>query len=256
MAMLIYSAITSLDGYVADEDGKFDWAAPDEEVHIFVNDLERPVGTYLYGRRMYEVMVAWETVHTLADQPPFVYDFAKIWQAAEKVVFSKTLETVSSARTRIERAFDPDAVRQMKATARRDITVGGPDLAARRSGQGWSMSGADSSCPSWWEAANSPSPTMSASSSNCWTNAALATAWSTSVTAPRPVRKASRPATTSYQLAVSPLPCRWKDRAPPRAAPPVRGAGCQRAGARHGRIGRLSAGQAPRFPSAGGAPDH
>lgn len=131
MAMLIYSAITSLDGYVADEDGKFDWAAPDEEVHIFVNDLERPVGTYLYGRRMYEVMVAWETVHTLADQPPFVHDFAKIWQAAEKVVFSKTLETVSSARTRIERAFDPDAVRQMKATARRDITVGGPDLAAQ-----------------------------------------------------------------------------------------------------------------------------
>ena len=102
MAKLIYSAITSLDGYVADEDGNFDWAPPDEEVHAFVNDLERPVGTYLYGRRMYEVMVAWETMHTLADQPPFIYDFAEIWQAADKIVYSKTLETVSSARTRIE----------------------------------------------------------------------------------------------------------------------------------------------------------
>ena len=131
MAKLIYSAITSLDGYVADEDGNFDWAAPDEEVHTFVNDLERPVGTYLYGRRMYEVMVVWETVHTLADQPPFMRDFAEIWQAADKIVYSTTLETVSSARTRIERDFDPEAVRQMKATAGRDITVGGPDLAAQ-----------------------------------------------------------------------------------------------------------------------------
>jgi dihydrofolate reductase len=104
---------------------------PDEEVHTFVNDLERPVGTYLYGRRMYEVMVAWETMHNIADQPPFIYDFAEIWQAADKVVYSKTLETVSSARTRIERDFDPEAARQMKARAGRDITVGGPDLAAQ-----------------------------------------------------------------------------------------------------------------------------
>jgi dihydrofolate reductase len=131
MAKLIYSAITSLDGYVADEDGNFDWAAPDEEVHSFVNDLERPVGTYLYGRRMYEVMGYWETAHTLTDQPPFVQDFAEIWQAADKIVYSKTLETVSSARTRIEREFDPEAVRQMKASAGRDISVGGPDLAAQ-----------------------------------------------------------------------------------------------------------------------------
>jgi dihydrofolate reductase len=131
MAKLIYSAITSLDGYVADEDGNFDWAAPDEEVHTFVNDLERPVGTYLYGRRMYEVMAYWETAHTLPDQPPSVQDFAKLWQAADKIVYSRTLETVSSARTRIERAFDPEAVRRMKATAERDITVGGPDLAAQ-----------------------------------------------------------------------------------------------------------------------------
>jgi len=131
MAKLIYSGITSLDGYVADADGNFDWSVPDEEVHTFVNDLERPVGTYLYGRRMYEVMVSWETAHTLADQPPFMQDFAGIWRAADKIVYSRTLETVSSARTRIERDFDPAAVRQMKATGGRDITVGGPDLAAQ-----------------------------------------------------------------------------------------------------------------------------
>ena len=131
MAKLIYSAIMSLDGYVADEAGAFDWAAPDEEVHTFVNDLERPVGTYLYGRRMYEVMLYWETAHTHADQPPFVQDFTGIWQAADKIVYSRTLETVSSARTRIERDFDPEAVRRMKATAGRDLTVGGPELAAQ-----------------------------------------------------------------------------------------------------------------------------
>ncbi|MGH3670831.1 MAG: dihydrofolate reductase family protein [Pseudonocardiaceae bacterium] len=130
MAKLIYSAITSLDGYVADEDGNFDWAAPDEEVHAFVNDLERPVGTYLYGRRMYEVRVAWETM-PLADQPPVMQDFAEIWRAADKIVYSRTLETVSSTRTRIERDFDPEAVRQRKASAGRDITVGGPDFAAQ-----------------------------------------------------------------------------------------------------------------------------
>ena len=131
MAKLIYSAITSLDGYVADEHGKFDWAAPDAEVHAFVNDLERPVGTYLYGRRLYEVMVAWETAHTFADQRPVTQDFARIWQAADKVVYSTTLETVSSARTRIERTFDPESIQQMKATAGRDISIGGPDLAAQ-----------------------------------------------------------------------------------------------------------------------------
>ena len=129
MAKLIYSAITSLDGYVADEDGSFDWAVPDEEVHTFINDLERPIGTYLYGRRLYEVMVGWETVP--ADQRPVMQDFAEIWQAADKVVYSRTLAAVSSARTRIEREFDPEAVRQMTATAGRDITVGGPDLAAQ-----------------------------------------------------------------------------------------------------------------------------
>jgi dihydrofolate reductase len=130
MAKLIYSAIMSLDGYTADEDGNFDWAAPDEEVHTFLNDLERPVGTYLYGRRMYEVMAPWETDPTLADQARAMRDFAELWRAADKIVYSRTLETVSTARTRIERDFDPEAVRQMKAAADRDLTVGGPNLAA------------------------------------------------------------------------------------------------------------------------------
>jgi dihydrofolate reductase len=131
MAKLIYSAIASLDGYVADENGKFDWAAPDAEVHTFVNDLERPVGTYLYGRRMYEVMAYWETAHTVADQTPIARDFAEIWRAADKVVYSRTLDEVSSARTRIERAFDPQAVRKLKASAERDLGIGGPELAAQ-----------------------------------------------------------------------------------------------------------------------------
>jgi dihydrofolate reductase len=129
VANLIYSTITSLDGYVADKDGDFDWAAPDEEVHAFVNDLVRKVGAYLYGRRMYEVMRYWETA--LADRPSVEQDFAQIWRAADKVVYSRTLETVSSARTRIERDFDPEAVRRMKTQAERDIGVGGPDLAAQ-----------------------------------------------------------------------------------------------------------------------------
>jgi len=131
VAKLIYSALTSLDGYVADEDGNFDWAEPSEEVHVFINDLERPVGIHLYGRRMYEVMAYWETPDTVADPPPFFRDYAKIWKAADKIVYSKALETVSSARTQIERDFDPEAVRQMKATAERDIAIGGPDLAAQ-----------------------------------------------------------------------------------------------------------------------------
>jgi len=130
VAKLIYTAIASLDGYIADEDGRFDWAVPDEEVHGFINDLERSVGTYLYGRRMYEVMTGWETM-ALADQSPFMRDFAQIWRAADKIVYSTTLATVSTARTRIERAFDPEAVRQLKASLARDLAVGGPDLAAR-----------------------------------------------------------------------------------------------------------------------------
>ena len=130
MARLIYSALASLDGYVADADGSFEWAAPDEEVHTAVNDLERSIGTFLLGRRMYEVLVAWETMDT-ADEPASIKDFAEIWRAADKIVYSRSLETASSARTRIERTFDPDAIRQMKATSERDLGIGGPDLAAQ-----------------------------------------------------------------------------------------------------------------------------
>jgi dihydrofolate reductase len=131
MAKLVYTAITSLDGYIEDEDGNFDWGAPDEEVHSFINDVERPAGTYLYGRRMYETMVGWETMHTVAGQSPVAMDFAALWQAADKIVYSRTLGAVASARTRIVRDFDPEAVRRMKATADRDISVGGPELAAQ-----------------------------------------------------------------------------------------------------------------------------
>jgi dihydrofolate reductase len=132
MAKLIFSAIASLDGYVEDAGGTFDWAKPDEEVHAFVNDLERPIGTYLYGRRMYETMVYWETPPDAVEQTPFgraAQDYAAIWQAADKIVYSKTLEAPSSARTRIERTFDPEAVRQLATTAERDLSVGGPELA-------------------------------------------------------------------------------------------------------------------------------
>jgi dihydrofolate reductase len=128
MGKLIYLTLASLDGYVADKDGKFDWAEPDEEVHAFVNDLARPVGTYLYGRGMYEVMIAWETLD-LADEPAPIQDFAEIWRAADKIVFSRTLESVSSARTRLEREFDPDAIRRLKEQRVHDLAVAGPGLA-------------------------------------------------------------------------------------------------------------------------------
>ena len=131
MAKLTYTVIASLDGYIEDERGRFDWAAPDEEVHAFVNDLERRVGTHLYGRRMYETMVGWENLSDPAEQPPFVRDYAEIWQATEKIVYSRTLTTVSSARTRIERNFEPEAVRELKDAAGADLSVGGAELAAQ-----------------------------------------------------------------------------------------------------------------------------
>jgi dihydrofolate reductase len=131
MGRLIYSAIASLDGYVEDRHGKFDWAAPAGDVHTFVNELERPVGTYLYGRRMYETMRFWDRLPNAAAQPRYMRDFAEIWQQAEKIVYSKTLETVDTARTRIEREFDPDAIRQLKAGRERDLSIGGAELAAR-----------------------------------------------------------------------------------------------------------------------------
>jgi hypothetical protein len=131
----MYSAIASLDGYIEDEHGKFDWAAPDDEVHAFINELERPVGTYLYGRRMYETMVAWESVDS--------HPYAEIWRAADKVVYSRTLEGAESARTRIEREFEPDAVRRLKEEG--DVSVGGPASRPRRSGRASSTSTTSSS---------------------------------------------------------------------------------------------------------------
>jgi dihydrofolate reductase len=130
MARLIYSAITSLDGYIEDDEGKFDWAAPDEEVHAFINDLERPIGSYLYGRRMYETMVFWETA-TGANEPPVFRDYAEIWRAAEKIVYSRSLSKVSSARTRVERELDPAAIKDVKETSDADIAIGGPELAGQ-----------------------------------------------------------------------------------------------------------------------------
>ncbi|HVY96426.1 MAG TPA: dihydrofolate reductase family protein [Solirubrobacterales bacterium] len=130
MARLVYSAIASLDGYVEDEGGKFDWAMPDEELHTFVNERERPIGTYLLGRRMYETMRFWEDGGDEPGSPPPMREYAEIWRAADKVVYSRTLEAVSTARTRLERELDPEAVRAMKAMAERDLSIGGAELAA------------------------------------------------------------------------------------------------------------------------------
>jgi dihydrofolate reductase len=129
VAKLIYSAISSADGYVEDVAGSFDWAAPDDDVLSFVNELERPVGTYLYGRRMYETMLYWETARTLPGLPSAAREFTSIWQGADKIVYSTTLTATASAKTRIERTFDRAAIRQLKSVAGHDMTVGGADLA-------------------------------------------------------------------------------------------------------------------------------
>ena len=131
MAKLIYSTIASLDGYIEDATGRFGWAAPDEEVHAFVNDLERPIGTYLYGRRMYETMVFWETAGHADDDPEVIRDYASLWRDADKIVFSRTLTSVTTARTRAEGDFDPDAIRRLKQGANADLSVGGPELAGQ-----------------------------------------------------------------------------------------------------------------------------
>ncbi|HEY4609679.1 MAG TPA: dihydrofolate reductase family protein [Ilumatobacteraceae bacterium] len=131
MARLIYSAIASLDGFINDADGNFDWAAPDDDVHSFVNDLERPIGTYLLGRRMYEVMRYWETESTSGDAPTIHRDFAGIWQAADKIVYSSSLAEVTTNRTVLRRSFDPSAVSEMKASHASDLSVGGAHLAAQ-----------------------------------------------------------------------------------------------------------------------------
>jgi len=131
MGKLIYTAIASLDGYVADRNGNFDWSEPDAEVHAFVNDLDRSTGMHLYGRRLYDVLVAWETIDAAGDQPAVIADYARIWREAEKVVYSRTLTRPASARTRIEPTFDPDEVRRWKADADRDLGIGGPELAGQ-----------------------------------------------------------------------------------------------------------------------------
>jgi dihydrofolate reductase len=130
MPKLIYAMNTSLDGYINDEQGNFDWSEPDEEVHAFFNELVRPIGTHLYGRRLYETMSYWHDPEDLAEQPEYIRDFAEIWQRTDKVVYSRTLDSPSTPRTRIESAFDPDAVRELKESAGADLSVGGPGLAA------------------------------------------------------------------------------------------------------------------------------
>jgi dihydrofolate reductase len=129
MGHLIYSVITSLDGYVNDAEGGFAWAMPDDDVHAYVNDEMRPVGTHLYGRRLYEVMAGWQTFGTSPEEPAVVRDFGELWRAADKVVYSTTLSDVSTPRTTLEHRFDPDAVRALVARDDRDVSVGGPGLA-------------------------------------------------------------------------------------------------------------------------------
>lgn len=136
MGNLIYSAIASADGYIEDEDGRFEWAEPDEEVFRFVNELARPAGTHLYGRRMYETLLYWETADAIPDMPDYIREWTRLWQAADKIVFSTTLESTSSARTRLERDFDPGLVRRLKSDAERDISVGGSALAGQALGAG------------------------------------------------------------------------------------------------------------------------
>jgi dihydrofolate reductase len=193
MAKLLYVMNASLDGSIADEDGKLDWTAPDEEYRSFINDLERPVGTYLYGRRLYELMAVWETSPAATPQSPAAREFAQIWRSADKVVYSKTLAATASTRTRIERDFDPDAVRQLKAAAEHDLTVGGPALGAQAITAGLVDEYHCWSCPSCWAGASTSSPTGPGSSWSCWTSAGSATARCTCATAPRHEQTAAAP---------------------------------------------------------------
>ena len=192
MGKLIYSMITSLDGYVSDPDGNFGWGAPEEESHEFVSKLTGSVGAYLYGRRMYETMVYWETAHTVPDQPPYILDFARIWQATDKIVYSTTLNEVASERTRIERTFDPAAVRKLKAESDTTSPSTGLSWRRRRCAPGWSMSTSSSSDRQSSAAAIGSSRTMFGSTWNCWTSVGSATGWSTCVTASRTAHRGVR----------------------------------------------------------------
>ena len=183
MVKLIYSPIASLDGYVEDEQGKFDWAAPDGEVHAFVNELERTIGTYLYGRRMYDTMVFWESAPVSEGEPGVTEDFAAVWRAAEKIVYSRTLQTVSSARTRIERDFDPEAIRRLKESAKSDITIGGAELAGQAIAEGLVDELSLLPRRSSLGEESVRCPTASASSSTSWTSDGFAAASFTSTTA-------------------------------------------------------------------------
>ena len=185
MAKLLYVMNASLDGYIADEDGNLDWGAPDEEYYSFINDLLRPVGTYLYGRRLYELMAVWETDPTAAAQSPAAREFAEIWQAADKVVYSRTLQAAATTRTRIEPDFEPQAVRHLKAAAEPDLTVGGPTLGAQAITAGLVDEVHLFVWPVVVGGASPSSPTGSGFSSSCWTSAGSATAWCTCATAPR-----------------------------------------------------------------------
>ncbi len=206
VAKLIYSAIASLDGYVEDPEGGFEWAAPDEEVHTFVNDLERSIGTYLYGRRMYETMVFWETASTRQDdEPPAFGDYAEIWQAADKVVYSRTLSTVTSARTRLEREFDPHRSDSSRRPHGLTSPSAAPSWAARRSLRGSSTSCSCCSDRSWWAAARPRCPLTSTWDSSCWTSGGSpAASCSSGTPSPaEPPNPASRRRNPSDQLRVA-----------------------------------------------------
>ena len=178
MAKLIYFTPTSLDGYIADETGDYDWAAPDEEAFAFINDVMRPIGTYLYGRKMYQTMAVWETPEVIPDRTPAMLDFARMWQAADKIVYSKSLETVATPKTRLEREFDPQAVRELKARSPLDVSVGGPTLAANAIRPGSSTSIICSSCLLCLAGARGSCPATDAQGWISWTSAVLPMEWS------------------------------------------------------------------------------
>jgi dihydrofolate reductase len=197
MAKLTYTAITSLDGYIEDEKGRFDWAVPDAEVHAFANDLERPIGTHLYGRRMYETMAVWQTVSEGPDVPPVEADYAEVWRTAAKVVYSRSLEAVSTPRTRLEREFEPEAIRRLKDAAPTTSRSAGLSWPPTRSAPDWSTRSTCSCARSSWAAASRDCPATSGSTSSSSTNVTSATAWSSCATA-----RDERPARAPHQRLV------------------------------------------------------